>query len=328
MHLIHRPRRMRADSFSRRLARETLLTRNDLIYPVFVCEGSGEQQPVDSMPGIHRWSIDRLIDHLQPLVDAGLQAAALFPVIEAERKDPEASEAVNPNGLAPRALEALATHFPGLGLIADVALDPYTSHGLDGLVDDKGYVVNDATVEVLVEQALVLARAGAQVVAPSDMMDGRIGAIRAAQEEAGMVNTRILAYSVKYASAFYGPFRDAVGSASALGKADKLGFQLDPANAREALREAELDLDEGADMLMVKPAMPYLDILAGVREISDLPLFAYQVSGEYAMLTAGVQNGWLPESAIHESLLAIKRAGADAILSYFTHKLFSGLPQT
>ena len=326
MHLTHRPRRIRADQFSRNLARQTTLNRHDLIYPVFVCEGSGVQQPIPSMPGIHRWSIDTLADHLQPLVDMGLCAVALFPVIAAEKKDLQASEAINSDGLMPRILADLAQRFPQLGLIADVALDPYTSHGLDGVIDANGYVVNDTTVELLVQQALVQAQAGAQIVAPSDMMDGRVGAIRSALEQNGWVNTRILAYSAKFASSFYGPFRDAVGSASALGKADKYSFQIDPANGRDALREAELDTAEGADILMVKPALPYLDIIANIRACTQLPLFAYQVSGEYAMLAEAIRQGWLPQAAIFESLLAIKRAGADAILSYFTHHILADLP--
>lgn len=311
-----RMRRMRRDDFSRRLMRETVLTANDLIYPVFVHDADG-RAAVPSMPGVERLSVDELLRVAETACELRIPAIALFPVTTPEAKSLDAAAAWDDDGLAQRAVRALKQRFPQLGVITDVALDPYTSHGQDGLVDDGGYVVNDATVDALVKQALSHARAGADVIAPSDMMDGRIGAIREALEHDGHVHTRILAYAAKYASAFYGPFRDAVGSASALGKADKASYQMDPANAEEALREVELDLAEGADMVMVKPALPYLDIVRRVKDAFGAPTFAYQVSGEYAMLKAAAANGWLDERAcVLEALVAIKRAGADAVLTY------------
>ncbi|AAU91095.1 delta-aminolevulinic acid dehydratase [Methylococcus capsulatus str. Bath] len=313
-----RLRRMRKDDFSRRLMRENRLTVDDLIYPLFVTEGSRLREPVTSMPGVARLSLDLLLDEATAAFELGIPAVALFPVIDADKKDLEASEAWNPEGLAQRAVRILKARLPELGVITDVALDPFTSHGQDGLIDEDGYVVNDKTVETLVKQALSHAAAGADVVAPSDMMDGRIGAIRQALEAEGFVNTRILAYSAKYASSFYGPFRDAVGSAANLGGGNKYSYQMDPANGDEALREVELDLQEGADMVMVKPGMPYLDIVRRVKDRFGVPTYAYQVSGEYSMLKAAAQNGWLDERAVVlESLLAFKRAGADGILTYF-----------
>ena len=313
-----RPRRMRRDAFSRALMRETDLTVSDLILPVFVREGRDVAEPVASMPGVERVSIDRLLRIAAQAQALGVPALALFPVTPSAAKSLDAREAWNPDGLAQRAVRALKQDFPELGVITDVALDPYTTHGQDGLIDDSGYVVNDITVEALVRQALSHAEAGADVVAPSDMMDGRVGAIRRAFEAGGHVHARILAYSAKYASAFYGPFRDAVGSAGNLGKGNKYTYQMDPANSDEALREVALDLDEGADMVMVKPAMPYLDIVRRVKERFGVPTFAYQVSGEYAMLKAAAQNGWLDERAcVLEALTGIRRAGADAILTYF-----------
>jgi len=313
-----RPRRMRRDDFSRRLMREHRLTADDLIWPVFVREGHDLTEPVPSMPGVMRHSIDRLVIAAREAHDLGIPAVAIFPVTPAGAKSEDAREAFNPEGLAQRAVRALKRELPTLGVITDVALDPFTTHGLDGLVDDQGHVVNDATIEVLVKQALSHADAGADVVAPSDMMDGRIGAIRDALEDAGHVDTRILAYSAKYASSYYGPFRDAVGSAGALGKGTKHTFQMDPANSDEAVHEVALDIEEGADMVMVKPGMPYLDIVHRVKQEFGVPTFAYQVSGEYAMLKAAAANGWLDERACAlEALLAFKRAGADAILSYF-----------
>ena len=312
-----RPRRMRRNDFSRRLMREATLTADDLILPVFVHELGG-RAPVASMPGVERLSIDELLRVAGRASELRIPAIALFPVTAPEAKSLDAAAAWDDEGLAQRAVRVLKERFPELGVITDVALDPYTVHGQDGIIDDDGYVLNDATVEALVRQALSHARAGADVVAPSDMMDGRIGAIRAALEDAGHVHTRILAYSAKYASAFYGPFRDAVGSASALGKADKKTYQMDPGNGDEALREVDLDLDEGADMVMVKPGMPYLDVVRRVKDAFGVPTFAYQVSGEYAMLKAAAANGWLDERAVVlESLLAFKRAGADGILTYF-----------
>jgi porphobilinogen synthase len=312
-----RMRRMRRDDFSRRLMRETVLTTNDLIQPVFVHELDASA-PIASMPGIERLSIDGLLRVAEQACTLRIPALALFPVTAPEAKSADAAAAWDDDGLCQRAVRALKQRFPELGVITDVALDPYTSHGQDGLVDAAGYVTNDATVDALVRQALSHARAGADVVAPSDMMDGRIGAIRVALEEAGFVHTRILAYAAKYASSFYGPFRDAVGSASALGKADKTTYQMDPANSDEALREVELDLDEGADMVMVKPGMPYLDIVRRVKDAFGVPTFAYQVSGEYAMLKAAAGHGWLDERAcVLESLLAFRRAGADGVLTYF-----------
>jgi porphobilinogen synthase len=313
-----RMRRMRRDDFSRRLMRETRLTADDLIYPVFVLEGAGRREAVDSMPGVERMSIDLLLQEAAELATLGVPAVALFPVTPPEAKSEDAREAFNPQGLAQRAVRALKRELPELGVITDVALDPFTTHGQDGLIDASGYVLNDETVEVLIRQALSHAEAGADVVAPSDMMDGRIGAVRQALEEAGHIHTRILAYSAKYASAFYGPFRDAVGSAANLGKGNKYSYQMDPANSDEALHEVGLDLAEGADMVMVKPGMPYLDIVRRLKAHYGVPTFVYQVSGEYAMLMAAARNGWLDERAvIMESLVCIKRAGADGILTYF-----------
>ena len=313
-----RMRRMRADDFSRRLMRETVLTAADLIWPVFVLEGRDQAEPVASMPGVERLSIDRLTARAEECVALGVPAMALFPVTPAEAKSEDAREAFNPEGLAQRAVRAVKAHTPDLGVITDVALDPFTTHGQDGLIDDSGYVVNDETVEVLVKQALSHAEAGADVVAPSDMMDGRIGAVRQALEDDGHTNTRILAYSAKYASSFYGPFRDAVGSAGNLGGGNKYTYQMDPANSDEALNEVALDLEEGADMVMIKPGMPYLDIVRRVKQAFGAPTFVYQVSGEYAMLKAASQNGWLDEEAVVlEALTAIKRAGADGILTYY-----------
>ena len=314
---LSRPRRMRASEFSRRLMREHRLDVSDLILPVFVHE-LDTVTPVASMPGVERLSIDALVRKAEQAVTAGIPAMVLFPVTAPEAKSLDAAAAYDENGLAQRAIRAVKSRFPELGVITDVALDPYTSHGQDGLINDAGYVMNDETVEVLVAQALSHAFAGADVVAPSDMMDGRIGAIREALEEENFVNTQILAYSAKYASAFYGPFRDAVGSAAALGKGNKYSYQMDPANSDEALREAALDIEEGADMIMVKPGMPYLDILRRVKDRFEMPTFVYQVSGEYAMIKAAAQNGWLDERAcVMEALLAFKRAGADGILTYY-----------
>jgi len=313
-----RMRRMRRDDFSRRLMRESVLTANDFIYPVFVLEGEGRIEKVASMPGVERQSLDVLLKTAERAVRLGIPALALFPVIDASLKTLGAEEAYNPCGLVPRVVQALKREFPDLGVITDVALDPYTSHGQDGLINESGYVLNDQTLDVLAKQALCHAQAGADVVAPSDMMDGRIGRIRADLESAGQIYTRILAYSAKYASSFYGPFRDAVGSAGNLGKGNKYTYQMDPANTDEALREVALDLEEGADMVMVKPGMPYLDIVRRVKDEFKVPTYAYQVSGEYAMLKAAAQNGWLNEEAcMLESLLAFKRAGADGILTYF-----------
>jgi porphobilinogen synthase len=317
-----RLRRMRRDEFSRRLMRETTLTVADLIYPVFVMEGKGVQRtPVPSMPGVDRLSIDALVAEAEAAAALGIPAIALFPVTPPGAKTDDGREAWNPQGLAQRAARALKQAVPSLGVVADVALDPFTTHGLDGIVDDTGYVLNDVTVAALVRQALSQAEAGVDIVAPSDMMDGRIGAIRDALEAAGQVNTRILAYSAKYASGFYGPFRDAVGSAASLGKGTKHGFQMDPANSDEALREVGLDLEEGADMVMVKPGMPYLDIVRRVKDRFGVPTFVYQVSGEYSMLMAAAAQGWLDErQVVLESLLAMRRAGADGILSYFARR--------
>jgi porphobilinogen synthase len=316
-----RMRRMRRDDFSRRLMRETRLTADDLIQPVFVMEGKNRAEAVASMPGIERVTTDLLLRQAEKLLKLGVPAMALFPVVAASKKDNKAKEAFNPKGLVPQTVRALKKNFPELGVITDIALDPYTSHGQDGLIDNSGYVLNDETVAVLVKQALAHAAAGADVVAPSDMMDGRIGAIRDALEKAGHVHTRILAYSAKYASNFYGPFRDAVGSAASLGKGSKDSYQMDPANSDEALREVALDLEEGADMVMVKPGLPYLDIVRRVKDKFGVPTFVYQVSGEYAMLMAAAKNGWLDERAgILESLACIKRAGADAILTYFAER--------
>jgi porphobilinogen synthase len=313
-----RLRRMRFSDFSRRLMRETTLSADNLIYPMFVIEGRGQREPVASMPGIERVSIDELVREGEALLQLGVPAVALFPVTPPQAKSLEAQEAWNPEGLAQRAVRALKKAVPELGVITDVALDPFTTHGQDGIIDSTGYVLNDVTVEALVKQALSHAAAGADVVAPSDMMDGRIGAVREALELEGHSNTRILAYSAKYASSFYGPFRDAVGSAGNLGKSNKYSYQMDPANSDEALREVALDLQEGADMIMIKPGLPYLDIVRRVKDTFGAPTFVYQVSGEYAMLTAAIRNGWLDErAAVMESLLSIRRAGADGILTYF-----------
>ncbi|SDJ70324.1 porphobilinogen synthase [Variovorax sp. OV700] len=318
MYPAGRPRRLRRDAFTRNLVREHALTAHDLIYPVFVQEGEKKRDAVSSMPGVDRLSLDLLLPLAEQCVEAGIPAMALFPVIDAGLKTPSGDEAFNPEGLIPRVVAALKSRFPELGVMTDVALDPYTSHGQDGLLDDTGYILNDATVEVLVKQALAQSQAGVDIVAPSDMMDGRIGAIRSALEARGDVHTRIMAYSAKYASAFYGPFRDAVGSAATLGKSNKKVYQMDPGNSDEALREVGLDIAEGADMVMVKPGMPYLDIVRRVKDEFHVPTFAYQVSGEYAMLKAAAQNGWLDHDAVVlESLLAFKRAGADGVLTYF-----------
>lgn len=313
-----RPRRMRADDFSRRMMRETVLTADDFIWPVFVIEGQDRTEAVPSMPGVERMAIDRLLIEAEKCLQLGVPAIALFPVTAPDAKTDDACSAWDPDGLLQRTVKALKKTCPELGVVTDVALDPYTTHGQDGLLDANGYVTNDLTVEALVKQALSHARAGADIVAPSDMMDGRIGEIRSALEEAGFVNTKILAYSAKYASAFYGPFRDAVGSAAALGGGNKYTYQMDPANSDEAMTEVGLDLDEGADMVMIKPGMPYLDVVRRVKETFGAPTFVYQVSGEYAMLKAAALNGWLDERAVvMESLMSIKRAGADGILTYF-----------
>lgn len=317
-----RMRRLRRDDFSRRLMRENQLTANDLIYPVFVIEGQQKKEAIASMPGIERLSIDLLVKEAKEIAQLGIPAIALFPVTPAEAKSEDAREAFNPDGLAQRAVKAVKDACPELGIITDVALDPFTTHGQDGLIDAAGYVLNDETVDVLVKQALSHAEAGADIVAPSDMMDGRIAAIRYALEDASYTHTKILAYSAKYASAFYGPFRDAVGSAANLGSADKNTYQMDPANSDEAIHEVTLDLQEGADMVMVKPGMPYLDIVRRVKTELQVPTFAYQVSGEYAMLQAAIQNGWLDEKkCILESLLVFKRAGADGILTYYAKQV-------
>ena len=313
-----RMRRMRRDDFSRRLMRETQLSPNDLIYPVFVLEGHQEREAITSMPGIERLSVDLLVDEAKHLYSLGIPALALFPVTPDNAKSELAEEAFNPNGLAQRAVRAIKDAVPNMGVMTDVALDPFTTHGQDGIIDENGYVLNDRTVDTLVAQAVSHAEAGADIVAPSDMMDGRIGEVRLALEEDGFINTRIMAYSAKYASAYYGPFRDAVGSAANLGKADKKTYQMDPANTNEALHEVGLDLAEGADMVMVKPGMPYLDIVRRVKEEFKAPTFVYQVSGEYAMHKAAAINGWLDDEAIMlESLLCIKRSGADGILTYY-----------
>lgn len=317
-----RMRRMRRDAFSRRLMREHQLTVDDLIYPLFVLEGQGQREPVASMPGVERVSIDELLKEAADIVALGIPAIALFPVTPAAVKTDDAREAYNPQGLAQRAVRAIKARFPDLGIITDVALDPFTTHGQDGLTDASGYVLNDETVAVLVKQALSHAEAGADIVAPSDMMDGRIGAVRSALEKSGYRNTRILAYAAKYASSFYGPFRAAVGSATNLAGGNKYSYQMDPANSDEALWEVALDLDEGADMVMIKPGMPYLDIVRRVKDQFAAPTFVYQVSGEYAMLKAASQNGWLTERAVVlESLLAFKRAGADGILTYYAKQV-------
>ena len=313
-----RPRRLRRDAFSRALVRENTLTASDLIYPVFILDGTQRAEDVASMPGVQRLSVDRLLPLAEQCLVLGVPVMALFPVIDGAKKSPDGIEALNPEGLVPRAVRELKRRFPELGLMTDVALDPFTSHGQDGLLDDQGHILNDETVAVLVRQAQLQAQAGVDIVAPSDMMDGRIGAIRAALESGGRVHTQIMAYSAKYASAFYGPFRDAVGSAAKLGRSDKKSYQMDPANSDEALREVALDIAEGADMVMVKPGLPYLDILRRVKDEFRMPTFAYQVSGEYAMLKAAAANGWLDHDAVMmETLLAFKRAGADGVLSYF-----------
>jgi len=317
-----RLRRMRRDAFSRRLMREHTLTADHLIYPMFVIEGSARREPVASMPDIERVTIDHLVREAEELATLGVPALALFPVTPASAKSEDGREAWNAEGLAQRAVRAVKKAVPELGVITDVALDPFTTHGQDGIIDSSGYVLNDVTVEALVKQAISHAEAGADVVAPSDMMDGRIGAIREALEIAGHTNTRILAYSAKYASSFYGPFRDAVGSAGSLGKGSKYSYQMDPANSDEALREVALDLQEGADMVMIKPGLPYLDIVRRVKDTFGAPTFVYQVSGEYAMLTAAIRNGWLDERAVvMESLLSIRRAGADGVLTYFAKRV-------
>jgi porphobilinogen synthase len=314
-----RMRRMRRDPFSRALMRENTITASDLIYPVFILEGTNQREPVLSMPGVERVSVDLLLTVAEECVGLGIPVLALFPVIaDAALKTADGIEATNPDGLVPRAVRALKQHFPELGILTDIALDPYTSHGQDGLIDANGYVLNEETTAMLIRQALTHAEAGVDVVAPSDMMDGRIGAIRAALEQEGHIHTRIMAYSAKYASAFYGPFRDAVGSAANLGKADKNTYQMDPANSDEALREVALDLAEGADMVMVKPGLPYLDIVRRVKDEFKVPTFAYQVSGEYAMIKAAALNGWLDhDKTMMEAMMAFKRAGADGVLTYF-----------
>jgi porphobilinogen synthase len=313
-----RMRRMRRDDFSRRLMREHVLTTNDLIYPVFVMDGRSRTEAIPSMPGVERYTVDRLLSHLESCVELGVPAVALFPAVEQRLKTADGREAVNRRGLIPRAVAALKKRFPELGVITDAALDPYTTHGHDGVIDRAGYVLNDKTVAILQKQAIVCAEAGVDVIAPSDMMDGRVGAIRSALDKAGFIHTRIMAYSAKYASGFYGPFRDAVGSAQQLGRGNKYTYQMDPANTDEALWEVGLDLQEGADMVMVKPGMPYLDIVCRVKDTFKAPTYVYQVSGEYAMLRAAIQNGWLDEErCVMEALLAFKRAGADGILTYF-----------
>ncbi len=313
-----RMRRMRKDAFSRDLMRENHIAVHDLIYPVFILDGSQRTEAVTSMPGVSRVSLDLLMPVAQECVDLGIPVLALFPVIETSLKSPDGHESLNAQGLVPRAIRQLKARFPQLGILTDIALDPYTSHGQDGLLDADGYVLNDETTQMLVKQALVHAQAGADIVAPSDMMDGRIGAIRSSLEAQGFIHTRIMAYSAKYASAFYGPFRDAVGSAANLGKSNKSSYQMDPANANEALREVALDIAEGADMVMVKPGMPYLDVVRMVKDTFKVPTFAYQVSGEYAMLKAAAQNGWLDhDKVMMESMMAFKRAGADGVLTYF-----------
>ena len=324
-----RPRRVRADESTRRLVREHHLRVDDLIYPVFVREGKGLQEAVASMPGVHRYSPDTLITHLEEVVALGIPAIALFPVIDVSLKTLDGAEAANPDGLVPRVVKAIKAKFPELAVITDVALDPYTSHGQDGIIDADGYVLNDVTLDMLVKQAVMQAAAGVDMVAPSDMMDGRIGRIRSALESAGYVNTRIMAYSAKYASAFYGPFRDAVGSAGQLGKGNKMTYQMDPANSNEALHEVALDLAEGADIVMIKPGMPYLDIVRRIKDEFARPTAVYQVSGEYAMLKAAAQNGWLDEQkVVMESMLGFKRAGADMILTYFAPQVARWLQPT
>ncbi len=317
-----RMRRMRRDAFSRALMREHTITAADLIYPVFILDGTNRREAVPSMPGVERVSVDLLMAVAEDCVSLGIPVMALFPVIDASLKTPDGIEAINPDGLVPRAVQALKARFPQLGVLTDVALDPYTSHGQDGVIDDDGYVINDITSGILVKQALVQAAAGVDVVAPSDMMDGRIGAIRAGLEAGGFIHTRIMAYSAKYASAYYGPFRDAVGSAANLGKGNKATYQMDPGNSDEALREVALDIAEGADMVMVKPGMPYLDIVRRVKDAFRMPTLAYQVSGEYAMIKAAAQNGWLDhDKTMMETMLCFKRAGADGVLTYFARDI-------
>ena len=316
--LTHRPRRLRKQKFNRSLVRESSLSANDLIYPLFIIEGENKREKIESMPGIERVSIDQLLIEAKEIIDLKIQAIALFPVIGSDKKTEEAEESFNPDGLIQRAVKSLKRSFPELAVITDVALDPYTSHGQDGLIDSNGYVLNDETVNVLIKQSLSHAEAGADIVAPSDMMDGRIGAIRNALEESGFIHTNILSYAAKYASSFYGPFREAVGSSSNLGKSDKKTYQMDPGNSNEAMREVELDISEGADMVMIKPGLPYLDIVSNVKQVFGVPTFAYHVSGEYAMLKAASQNKWIDEkSTVLETLLCFKRAGADAILTYY-----------
>jgi len=320
--LTHRPRRMRKHEFNRSLIRENSLTTDDLIYPLFIVEGKNKRESIKSMPGIERLSIDQLMIEAKEIVDLKIPEIALFPVIAAEKKSLEAEESYNSDGLVQRAIRELKRNFSELAVITDVALDPFTSHGQDGLIDNDGYVMNDETVDVLVKQAISHAKAGADIVAPSDMMDGRIGAIREALEEEGLIHTNILAYSAKYASSFYGPFREAVGSSGNLGSADKKTYQMDPANSNEALREVELDIAEGADMVMIKPGLPYLDVLSNVKQTFGMPTFAYHVSGEYSMLKAASQNNWIDEkSCVLEALLCFKRAGADAILTYYAKEV-------
>ncbi len=324
-----RPRRLRSSDFSRRLVRETRVTADDLIYPVFVIEGSGESHPVPSMPGVSRVTIDLLLRDAESLVRAGIPCITLFPVTPDNVKTEKAEQAYDPQGLAQRAIRAIKVEFPGLGVMTDVALDPFTVHGQDGLLDSNGYVVNDETVEVLVAQALSHAEAGADVLGPSDMMDGRIGAIRDALEANGYVNTKILSYAAKYASSFYGPFRDAVGATATLGGGNKYSYQMDPANSDEAMREVSLDLQEGADMVMVKPGLPYLDIISRVKREFGVPVCAYQVSGEYAMLKAASQNGWLDErEVVMESIISLKRAGSDAIMTYYARDIAAWLNES
>ena len=320
-----RMRRMRADGFSRRLMQEHQLTPADLIYPVFVIEGNGQTETVDSMPGVCRKSIDLVAEEAAHLDSLGVPAIAIFPVTADNAKSLHGAEAYNPDGLVQRCIRTVKDRVPSLGVITDVALDPYTTHGQDGLLNDAGYVINDETVDVLVKQAVSHADAGADIVAPSDMMDGRIGAVRNALEDGGHINTRILAYSAKYASSFYGPFRDAVGSATNLAGGDKYSYQMDPANSNEALQEVALDLEEGADMVMIKPGQPYMDIIRRVKDTFGVPTFAYQVSGEYAMAQAAIANGWLSSEVVSESLVGLKRAGADAILTYFAKQMAEDL---
>ena len=323
-----RMRRMRRDAFSRAMMRESVLTSADLIYPVFILDGQNQRQQVASMPGVERLSVDLLLPVAEDCLQLGIPVLALFPVIDPALKSPDGREALNPDGLVPRAVRELKQRFPELGVLTDVALDPFTSHGQDGLLDENGYVLNDESKDVLVQQALLQAESGVDIVAPSDMMDGRIGAIREALEARRLIHTRIMAYSAKYASAYYGPFRDAVGSSANLGKGSKATYQMDPANSDEALREVALDLAEGADMVMVKPGMPYLDVVRRVKEEFRVPTFAYQVSGEYAMLKAAAQNGWLDhDKAMMESMLAFKRAGADGVLTYFARDIARHLRQ-